>query len=174
MSGEKGLPRPSKVAKNVYPEGLEGASLPDPWITEEGEFLTFSSERCEEAYHLNLCQVCGESLCPPAIMLGTGNSEGARYSSGPAVHPRCALIALRHCPHFNRVRSLEGWSQPRLPDLDEVVGWAWWGEGRGYSLGLAEEESPFSDEIVVDSEATSVTVAEIRALARGDVCSKDP
>lgn len=139
-------------------------TLPQPWVlggSGTKTWLTFTPQRCVTAYEQHRCQVCGLPLERDKVMFNAdgpaANPLKSRQTSGPPVHPACALVTLRHCPH------MADWPED-VPD-----GWIFRGAGRGYLVDPPDDVhtfEPFDTEVDVDPAATPVTAAQLRALVR--------
>lgn len=166
-----GLPRPRSAWDGRPSRAIPPAELPVPWLVgsvtpDGGDWTVFDDGRCRQAHTKVLCQVCGEALGVDKVLLSATSAVGdSRASSGPACHPRCALLTVRHCPHFH------GWD-PALP-----VGWLYRGAGRGYQRRAwgAEKTDPhfdpeaftdelYADDVVAHPDAVPVTFDQIREL----------
>lgn len=51
--------------------------------------------RCISGYQ---CQICGQPLTRPLVVLVNENGLAARYSGEAALHPECAAYSVRACP----------------------------------------------------------------------------
>ncbi len=80
-------------------DGALIARLPAPWVTGEkattNEWLSFG-EAAPTAHYERLCAVCGERM-DGTIVLGRSR-ETRKMTSGPGMHPRCAVLAVKFCP----------------------------------------------------------------------------
>lgn len=142
-------------------EHLADERMPVPWILGDPdrpgfEWTVFDGARSSEA-KWNLtdqpCQVCGHPTARGVrIILAAFDAVDTRESSGPAVHPGCALLALDRCPHFTTPRHVD-----RMARRPAVVGWAWIGPDRGWRFG-DEHRTPWEDVLAFEG-ATTVTPA---------------
>lgn len=127
---------------------------PVPWIASlpklgEVEWLTFDSARSLAAYERHLCQVCGKTLWWCQVLLA---SSSKRETSGPPVHPACALIAVRHCPRFLT--------------LTGRIGWVYWGLERGYVDPKWPNGEEFTLELHIPSDAEPIDRRALRHLVK--------
>lgn len=136
-------------------------NLPVPWVIAAGgdgnPCWTTMHPDATEAHIRRLCQICGEPTDGTILMGVVGDAE-RRETNGPGCHPRCMALAIQFCPHFGR-------------DADAVVAFRYDGPGPGYrepQYGWAEPDNPFYDNNAVDADATPMTRAEVRELARLD------
>lgn len=54
--------------------------------------------RCISGY---LCQICGQALTRPIVVIVTAKQLADRYSPEAALHPECAAYSIRACPMLN-------------------------------------------------------------------------
>lgn len=153
---EPGLPRPRAFYEGNSARFRMAGSKPVPWIAEQDlerdhvEWTDFDPVRSLAAYECNLCQVCGEVLWWCQVLLAT--TKFRRETSGPPLHPACALVAVRHCPMFETMTGR--------------IGWVYWGLGRGYLAPDWPEGEEFTMEPKIPSEAEPIDRSALRRLVR--------
>ena len=104
-----GLPRPrlpfTGLAKAAHASFVrDGDALPVPWVAAEsivhGEcWDALDHHRVDRCIDDHLCQVCGDPLGVRAVCAYPGGLTGEAGDRLP-MHPRCARLALRRCPHL--------------------------------------------------------------------------
>lgn len=107
-----------------------------------------------------ICFCCGEVLRKLQVMgRHRASIEGVHLTDGPAGHPRCVALAAEHCPHLrNQHKGDEGF----------VIALVWRGQGLGYVKTPHEMMVDGSPRLVVRPEATTLTLGELRKLAKDD------
>lgn len=111
--------------------------LVHPWVnvTLAGGGVDFRSQhraRSEAAWTQGLCQVCGDKLTVPLVLLGGPNQLERLLFDEPPCHPECAAYASQACPmvagrltHYpDRQRVSQGHRGTKCPDPGcECDGW---------------------------------------------------
>lgn len=74
-----------------------------PWVNvrlADGgvDFRVAHRKKWLSAWRDRLCQVCGQALTPPVVLLCGPNQLARLLFDEPAVHPECGLYASRACP----------------------------------------------------------------------------
>lgn len=158
----KGWPRPFRDYEPERSRGTFQAEktyrLPDLWILEDNDWLTFQTDRSNACYHERLCAVCGEGMDGSIIMPEFDRKHGRlgeRCTSGPGCHPRCAALALKLCPH------LQGAAEK------DFVAFRYDGPSNGsYADGLDYMEPYEGGTTQVDHAAVAITLGEVKRMAK--------
>lgn len=137
--------------------------LPVPWVVKAKDrlvpnvesddvFWTKFHDGSSRAHYERLCQVCGYATGPIMLLMAT-EPGGQLETSGPGLHPRCAALSLKFCPHLIE-----------MAEKDEYVGFLYTGDGVGYIWDGFEE--PFTTPSEVDPSAIPLKAEEIIKLAK--------
>lgn len=155
-----GWPRPWRMWEPDEWKRERGAMarlLPVPWINgsniEKGDWLSFPDDR-DRAHHDRLCAVCGEHMAGAVVL---GAFMGLKETSGPGGHPRCMLMAVLLCPHFQKER-----------EEDAPVAWLHRGDGPGYVVEGAWKDEPYIGTNDVVPTAEPLTVDALKKLAKAE------
>jgi hypothetical protein len=98
----KDIPMPERLARRPVSE--RGFPVPwfVSWIGGKWDFVNLDPNKIGEAYHRNLCWLCGGTLGRfKAFTIGPMCSIN-RVSSEPPAHKECAEYAVRACPFLAR------------------------------------------------------------------------
>src|SRR5947208_4982689 len=93
------VPVPARCARRP----TVGDGLVVPYISVaagDGRFLlgNVHNAKAVECIVGKLCQVCGEDLTRPAVILAPDSALAKRFTGEPALHPECARYSERVCP----------------------------------------------------------------------------
>src|SRR3982750_2311957 len=96
------IPLPARLARRPVSE----RGFPVPWfvslIDGKWDFVNLDPNKIHEAYHRNLCWICGQPLGKfKAFVIGPMCAIN-RVSSEPPSHRECAGYAVRACPFLAR------------------------------------------------------------------------
>lgn len=62
------------------------------------DFRTQHEARVQQCWMRCLCQLCGQRIDPPIVILGGPNQVAALLFDEPPMHPECAVYASQACP----------------------------------------------------------------------------
>lgn len=162
LSGHTLYGRPMAFAKgNRGPYGLpylNNGPLPlaANWMPDWHGFVS-----AEECFFKRLCMYCGNRMTGPVILVRYRSDS--YLTSGPGLHPTCALYATRSCPHIA--------NDPYIKQDGDVLAYVVVGEVGIEPIvnedGTLDMELTFQDGINdVVRHAIPITNPQLRQLAR--------
>jgi hypothetical protein len=155
----RGWPRP-RARWEPRPQSKRGKwparMLPTLWVLDRigGETSwTAFHPTATDAHVDRLCSVCGERMGGTVVLCKFKDSRWS--TSGPGCHPRCAALAVKHCPHLQET-----------PD-GETVAFRWDWNGNGYLWADPDVSEVYTDgDLVVEPDAVPMSREAVVKLAR--------
>lgn len=169
---EAGWPRPwcdytpEDVGGYLLP--TETRRLPAPWVggdaVLENDWVDFRKD-ASRAHVERLCAVCGERM-DGLIVLGRQHHKD---TNGPGCHPRCAAMAVKFCPHFEReFENVLPYGPCDIGHADAIVAYVYDGPGVGYCHRLTDTDGLYTNNLKIKANARPLDRAALRELASRD------